>query len=421
MGSVFIFGAGASASYSESPTGVRPPLASGFFNAYKQLPLSEDLHVAVGNLINHVRDTYGISWEFFDTFDQDIESFMTHLDLQLRQLAARRLMGMPDPDNDGYARFFQANRAYDQTILLIAHILNEIQNGPPSSAYTDFLRSRRTDDTLITFNWDTLLDRALLKAGQWTVDTGYGVEFESVLADTWRDPVDYPSDLRLLKLHGSTNWLVNYVSRSLDDGQRHMVTRAQPTSDRDRVALGYDYGIEHGEAVLRVTSRRVDWGRIDIPSPGEPDAFPVCIESTGLPVATYKSRYRAGYAPLSYFFPPDHPRTGVPLMPLVVPPTSFKLYDEFAHVLDPLWDDAASALAGADSVFLIGYSLPDTDTRSVELLRSVTKSHTARITIVNPDPDPIADRLVRTVGIEAGRVHRQSMTFQDFVSRGTRT
>ncbi|MBA7578018.1 hypothetical protein ES708_19874 [subsurface metagenome] len=49
---VYILGAGASYAYDQSPTGVRPPLARGFFQAYKDLPISEDLDVRVGDLIN---------------------------------------------------------------------------------------------------------------------------------------------------------------------------------------------------------------------------------------------------------------------------------------------------------------------------------------------------------------------------------
>ena len=81
MDTIYLLGAGASHSYSESPTGVRPPVASGFFEAYSALDISEDFGVRVGAIVNHVRDTYGIMPEAFDSFDQDIELFMTHFDL----------------------------------------------------------------------------------------------------------------------------------------------------------------------------------------------------------------------------------------------------------------------------------------------------------------------------------------------------
>ena len=84
---VYLLGAGASHSYGESPTGVRPPLARGFFESYSALAIAEDLEVRVGSTVNHVRDTYGLPPEGFGLFEQDIEQFMTHLDIQVRELA----------------------------------------------------------------------------------------------------------------------------------------------------------------------------------------------------------------------------------------------------------------------------------------------------------------------------------------------
>jgi hypothetical protein len=51
---VYIFGADASYAYDQPPTEIRPPLAHGFFRAYMDLPISEDLDVRVGDLVNHV-------------------------------------------------------------------------------------------------------------------------------------------------------------------------------------------------------------------------------------------------------------------------------------------------------------------------------------------------------------------------------
>ena len=87
MPTMYLLGAGASHAYTESTTGVRPPLASGFFRAYAELPISADHRIQIGSVVNHVRDTYGVPPEEFGGFDQDIEQFMTHLDIQLRYLS----------------------------------------------------------------------------------------------------------------------------------------------------------------------------------------------------------------------------------------------------------------------------------------------------------------------------------------------
>ena len=222
MTTAYVLGAGASHAYEVSPTGVRPPFARGFFSAYHNLAISKDFEARVGDIVNHVRDVYGLPPERFGEFDQDVEQFMTHLDIQLRQMAHMRARG--ESEAAAFGQFAQSSKAYDQMIFLIAHVLNEIQNGPISDPYTRLVHASDASDAFITFNWDTLLDRALLESGRWTPDTGYGVLFESLLDETWREPRATESEPKLLKLHGSTNWLVNYVSRTLDTGERAMTT-----------------------------------------------------------------------------------------------------------------------------------------------------------------------------------------------------
>jgi hypothetical protein len=114
---VYIFGAGASYAYDQSPTGVRPPLARGFFQAYMDLPISEDLEVRVGDLINHVRDVYGLSYDKFNRFNQDIEKFMTHLDIQVRQMASMRPELLKHDTPNPLILFWQSVRVYDEMLF----------------------------------------------------------------------------------------------------------------------------------------------------------------------------------------------------------------------------------------------------------------------------------------------------------------
>src|SRR5690606_20011783 len=129
---------------------------TGFFQAYTDLDISGDLEVGVGAILNHVRDTYGIPYEDFGGFDQDVEQFMTHLDIQLRYLAAMMNQRGLGVQPNTFGQFIQANQAFDQSIFLAAHILNEIQNGPISGTYGKFVAACDESDVLATFNWDTL-------------------------------------------------------------------------------------------------------------------------------------------------------------------------------------------------------------------------------------------------------------------------
>ena len=369
MSTVYLFGAGASYSYDASPTGVRPPLANGFFQAYANLQIAEDFDVKVGSIVTHVRDTYGIPLEEFGAFDQDIEQFMTHLDIQLRYLSRMMAQRGVQVAADTFGNFIQINQAFDQTTFLTAHILNDIQNGPTALTYSEFVSRCDPTDTLVTFNWDTLLDRALADSGSWNPDTDYGVVFEAILDGEWRAPAQSSVERKLLKLHGSTNWLVHYVTRHLTTGERGMVSRRGLPPGRMGWALDWNFQRENDRLVVDPQIRREDRGLIPVPQPPDPDSQAVCVVDSSREVATYDDRWRAGYEPFSYFFPPDHPRSGIPLMPLVVPPTSFKTYEEFAHILDPLWSAADSAIFRADKIVIIGYLFPATDTRALDLLR----------------------------------------------------
>lgn len=415
MADVYIFGAGASRAYGQSPSGVFPPLARDFFKTYGNLPIAGDFEVRVGDIVNYVKDVFAVQPGRFGEFNQDIEQFMTQLDLQLRYLAGQVAEGDATPEV--FANFVQSNKAYDQMIFLIAHVLNEIQNGPVSVEYRAIATNCRPSDTLITFNWDTLLDRAMYETGVWSPDTGYAVLFESILEKTWRPPTATKTqEPLLLKLHGSTNWLVNYMTRHLTHGDRGMVTRNQREGYK---AVIFDAKFKQIEDQLESSPeiRIGTWGMSPPPEPSHPDALPLCLVDASQHYPSYNDRYRPGYAAFSYFFPPNHPRTEVPLMPLVVAPTSFKLYDEFSHVLDPLWKYAEQALAQAQTVVIVGYSFPDTDIRALNLLRNSFATHTpSKIEVINPQPTSICHRLIRDVGLPQEIIHPVAQGFHEYIS-----
>src|SRR5262245_44698639 len=75
----YIIGAGASQSYSRSPTGVRPTLAKNFFSAFHKLEISADRHVLIGYIVNYVRDTRGIHPAKFNLWQEHVEEFMAEI------------------------------------------------------------------------------------------------------------------------------------------------------------------------------------------------------------------------------------------------------------------------------------------------------------------------------------------------------
>jgi hypothetical protein len=328
MPNTYIFGAGASYSYDVSPANVRPPLATGFFKAFCDLDISGDIEVRIGDVISYVRENYGIPDEFFCTLAEDAETFMTRLDGYVREVASAVGNGKPDPDGEIFGTLLNRIRAHDQMIFLFNYVLNEIQNGPLATDYLKFIAMINPTDNLVTFNWDTLLDQALAETTTWNPDTGYNIRFREVLDNEWRAQFqsDSVSNPKFYKLHGSTNWLVNYMTWDLRTGRRVMVTQQAAPQGFKRIALDPMF-LESIVTRARVQPKIQDtnWGYADPPAKEDPDGYPILFINGSKPFKTYKDRYRPGYQPFSYFFPPNDPKTDIPLMPLIVPPTKYKL------------------------------------------------------------------------------------------------
>lgn len=342
---VYLMGAGASHGYGGSRTGVNPPLATSFFGTFSRLMISADLEVRIGFIINYIRDTRGIAPERMEGFEENIETVFAEIHENLLQALA-----VPKAD---VAEAFSLLKAYDQFIFWFAHILNEIQNGAPDPVYAELVRRAGPDDVFVTFNWDTLLDRVLANTGAWFPDDGYGVRFEAIHEKGWRPARDTRSRWPLLKLHGSTNWMGPYATIDFMARER----RFMQAPERAR--------------------------------------FRYCVVDSSTRYAAYKDRWRPGYEPYSYFFPPDDPVSGAHLMPILIPPSGKKDFSEFPDVFAPVWSAARAALASARRLVIIGYSFPPTDGHAFDLLDVFLSGPSAgkRIEIIDPYPDGVAARV----------------------------
>ena len=395
----FIFGAGASHSYHQSPTGVRPPLAKGFFEGYHQLDIACDRYVLTGNIVNYVRETRGVHPVEFGNWNENIENFLTEIDEQV---------GTKEKALDlGLDKRILYSKAYDEMVFLFASVLNEIQNGPLCASYSSLVSRLDPGDVLITFNWDALLDRVLWESGHWNPADGYGVSFEKFFDNGWKDySVGVQSRHRLLKPHGSTNWLMPYRFLDLRDGTRRFRSPGVNASQRPLFCF---------------------------------------VKSDG-PYETYLKRTKTGYAPFSYYYyPPDipiakPPRTGYTQvsivsafdlpehgkitvgghpflsMPLIIPPVRCKEYGLLGNALDPVWRQAEEALAACDHLTVIGYSFPLTDQQTWDLFRQASdrRGQPLPTTVVDPCPGPIVARIQAQLGKRCD-VRVRKCTFSEYV------
>jgi hypothetical protein len=405
---VWLFGAGASHHYNLNSRGVPVPLANDFFEAFNALPTSHGFHAHVGPFISYLGHHRGVPPEEVSRWRENIETFMTSIDEEIMQLGARRA---DRTLNEGdLSKALSLAMVFNNMSFILASVVNEAQNGPSDSLYRHLLDFCGPNDAFVTFNWDTLSDRALVDTGGWTPNDGYGLHFASVLDGTWKSRVEgapkFPTDWTLLKLHGSTNWLVPYTHVDLRD---------------------YHFG----SSFPKSHSIFLYW-------------------QASLPYATHKTRWRGGYAPTCYcYYPPNLPSScfsqeqisappgrvwvratlkgifapfdepdadGVPSSPLLITPVRQKKYDVYRATMESLWGRCASCLETANRIVIVGYSFPSTDTRSLDLLRAALYARRGEIDveIVAPDADAVASRIGEESLSNAKRFTRHRMKFEDY-------
>ena len=166
-------------------------------------------------------------------------------------------------------------------------------------------------DAVITFNYDLALDRELKQSGKWSIGSGYGFAVDGVSSED--------SPCKLFKLHGSTNWRGELFQGNLSFGQ--------------------------------VNPRELSLGQHPIIGPSELEYL--------------------GYSKAS---DPQGHNGRVSIECLIMPAAKKEFFTETSFgrewegFWDSLWSQAGEALKTSNEVYLIGYSIPEYDTRARELL-----------------------------------------------------
>ncbi len=167
-------------------------------------------------------------------------------------------------------------------------------------------------DAILTFNYDLACERALKAEGLWEIGDGYGFSLGA--------EITLPSKVRLLKLHGSTNWLGILFDGSVGFSQASNVYGPRPClfGRRDFTYLGYSNDVHD----------------------------PHCkhVSTTG----------------------------GDPALILPTLHKNFFHQTSFGKEWEPFWNhiwwQAQEALRSANKIVIIGYSMPKADERARDLL-----------------------------------------------------
>lgn len=223
---VVVLGAGASRGAScVRRSGVQPPLDADFFDQAARA--SGLLGANDRKLLHFIREQYGATR--FPT----LEEFFTQLEAVDRFHNEFNIRGR-------ISRQFELHLGTLR--MLIPRLLGAALADQNCRWHERLAHALRTRDSVISFNYDTLMDRALTRAGgkRWKPEVGYGFEASGSL-DLWRPPparggVKYP--IKLLKPHGSLNW--NVVGETVELVTEYDAVTANsivpPTWDKSVVA-----------------------------------------------------------------------------------------------------------------------------------------------------------------------------------------
>jgi hypothetical protein len=208
----------------------------------------------------------------------------------------------------------EPERAACRQALLLSTIefFNDRKYGP-SPLYDQFARTNlRSGDVVITFNYDLACEHALKEAGIWEISDGYG----------FRLGIDAipPSSVKVLKLHGSTNWwgpVFGGMTGSFQAGSKSLPDRP--------VILQREFGF------FSYSNEISD---------------PLCGTQTSpaVPALISLSRRKFFYI-----------RTSI----------GGREWEPFWNAL---WGQAGDVLNSSDKIVIIGYSMPDADERARDLL-----------------------------------------------------
>ncbi len=201
--SIFVLGAGASA-----PAGI--PLAAELGNRIR----ADLIEIKGLDVWQRLEDL-----EIFDA-DRDFEMNLTRLDIEIQEAMRRGASMNIGAGSRGKTEESTFNLPFFRNFSVpnaLSELLMPLQESAESGGATAYLdrfieKHLQPGDTIITFNYDLLIEAALRRAGLWGLRDGYGVD----LSGSFRSLLDEPeSQVQVLKLHGSVGWFSIVMGRAL--------------------------------------------------------------------------------------------------------------------------------------------------------------------------------------------------------------
>lgn len=234
---VFLFGAGATrGAFTDSI--IPPPTDTDFFDVANQITGkgSRGTPLLAGKILREVYKLYG-------------KTAGIRLESAYRDIETRASVGQMVRTNNQPKQWGTVKDIFTELIRRV--YIHTICEGEPlksktSRIHQDILTLVQPGDTIVTFNYDLLIEESFQTANLWNPITGYGVKFGGVKfkghkgwAQRWLESRGYNgesrSNVKLLKLHGSINWQrsgkkLNFNPYSAQGANNEREPRYQPIS-----------------------------------------------------------------------------------------------------------------------------------------------------------------------------------------------
>ena len=140
------------------------PIANDFFQTFESLEISNNPWVLREAVIHYLHHDKKINNPIaYLRSGIDIEELHSEIADKVAEVSA-------DDKKSDRLKYKKIN---DELIYLFSSTLNSIANGPISENHIEIAKRLNEDDVVITFNWDTLMERALMEVRQWRTDDGY--------------------------------------------------------------------------------------------------------------------------------------------------------------------------------------------------------------------------------------------------------
>lgn len=217
---VFIFGAGATRGglQKERPQGVPPPIDSDFFETINKISSRETPQLA-GKILNSIYEIYG------KTFGIGLEQYYRDIETRAKIISFAKSRKREKGWGDRQKELEELIRR-----ILIQTTCDEIKKHLrpiKSGVHATILRNLKKQDTLITFNYDLVIEESFENADIWNPIDGYGVSVSGERNDWCRNWLKTKvtdnkkvgkSHVYLLKMHGSLNWLFYNIEETKEIG-----------------------------------------------------------------------------------------------------------------------------------------------------------------------------------------------------------